>query len=77
MSRQSSSLLLPRVVLLLAAALAASGCGVIAQQKARTQQPATPTPARPAPSPAEGETIDRATSEPYTGDLSIFESADR
>ncbi|HYO62732.1 MAG TPA: methyltransferase domain-containing protein [Pyrinomonadaceae bacterium] len=74
MSRRSSSLL-PRVALLLAAAFVASGCGVLAQQKARAPQ-ATPAPSAQ-PSPAEGEKIDRATSEPYTGDLSIFESADR
>ena len=77
MSAQFSSLL-PRLLLFASAALAAAGCGVVSPQTRRAPQSppanaAAPTP----PRPAEGETVSRPTSEPYTGDLSIFEGPDR
>ena len=62
------------------------GCSAIALQQDRpaARLPATPSPspvASPAvassPRPAEDETIERPTSEPYTGDLSIFEDPRR
>jgi SAM-dependent methyltransferase len=65
-------------VLLLSLSLA--GCSAAAWQQVRQQPaPATPTPAAaPATKPAEDSgSIERATSEPYTGDLSIFEDAER
>jgi SAM-dependent methyltransferase len=59
---------------LLAAALA--GCSAVAFQQPRPapRPAATPTPAA---TPAPDERIERATSEPYTGDLSIFEDPAR
>ncbi len=76
-----------RVHLLTLVLLAAVGTyiagysSVVSQQGRSTPTPApTPAasaPARPSPSPLEGATIERPTSEPYTGDLSIFEDARR
>lgn len=61
------------VAILLAATLA--GCSSAAMQKAKpAPSPASTT--QPTPSADEGK-IDRATSEPYTGDLSIFEDPER
>ncbi|MDQ3254191.1 MAG: class I SAM-dependent methyltransferase [Acidobacteriota bacterium] len=75
---------LQRVALPLALVLTTtlmSGCALIVPM-ATTQQtkraPAAPLESKPTPSPAEqGEAITRKTSEPYTGDLSIFENAER
>jgi ubiquinone/menaquinone biosynthesis C-methylase UbiE len=69
-------------ILLLIPAL--QGCSVIATQKAK-RAPATPTPAAASPQSAPAtdaveqavERIDRETSEPYDGDLSIFEDPQR
>ena len=60
------------------------GCAMVTPQQTRRaptpaapiQSPAATAPAQPTPS-REAETIDRATSEPYIGDLSIFESPKR
>ena len=61
------------VAALLAATLA--GCSVTATQKA---QPAPSPASSPQQTPLADEgKIDRATSEPYTGDLSIFEDPER
>lgn len=54
--------------LLLAAPL---GCSVA------TRQASQPAPAPPTPSPTQTDAIDRRTSEPYKGDLSIFEDPNR
>jgi SAM-dependent methyltransferase len=61
------------LVLLLAPLL--QGCSALAWQQAR-RAPAKPTPT-PAAAPAADEGIDRETSEPYDGDLSIFEDPQR
>lgn len=63
------------IALVLVATLA--GCSATATQKAKPAPAPSPasTP-QAAPSADEGK-IDRATSEPYTGDLSIFESPER
>lgn len=54
---------------------ALQGCSALAWQQTR-REPARPAPsAAPAPSP--DERIDRETSEPYDGDLSIFEDPKR
>lgn len=61
-------------------ALSLTGCSAVAWQKPRQAQPAsTPPPAAstPAPQATPDDSIDRATSEPYAGDLSIFEDAER
>jgi predicted methyltransferase len=58
---------------LLAASL--GGCSVVAWQQARPAPQPTPA-AAPPPAPA-AEGVERATSEPYTGDLSIFEDPAR
>jgi predicted methyltransferase len=81
MRREFTSLLL-RSALLLASAFAALGCAIVTPQTKRAPQTASPTPsanasATPTPRAPEGENINRSTSEPYTGDLSIFESPDR
>jgi SAM-dependent methyltransferase len=72
-SRSSSLLQSLLVAVLLAATL--SGCSAIATQKAKPAPSPASTPQR-TPTAAEGK-IDRATSEPYTGDLSIFEDPER
>jgi SAM-dependent methyltransferase len=59
---------------LLAAALA--GCSAVAFQQPRPAPRPSATPA-PQTAPAPDESIERATSEPYTGDLSIFEDPAR
>jgi SAM-dependent methyltransferase len=51
------------------------GCSVAAWQQARPAPQPTPA-ATPRPDPT-AETVERATSEPYTGDLSIFEDPAR
>ncbi len=65
-------------MLLVAMACALAGCSVIATQKAKRAPGATPSPAASAtPGRQEAEALDRPTSEPYTGDLSIFEDRKR
>jgi SAM-dependent methyltransferase len=61
-------------LLLLAASL--GGCSAVALQQPRPA-PQTPGAATPQPAPAVEETVGRETSEPYTGDLSIFEDPAR
>ena len=56
-------------VLLLAAPF---GCSV-----ATRQATGPPTPAPPTPSPSQPDNVERQTSEPYKGDLSIFEDPRR
>lgn len=51
------------------------GCSVVARQQARPAPQSSPSPAQPAPSA--DERVERATSTPYTGDLSIFEDPAR
>ena len=73
-----------RITLLVALALAPAGCATVASQVGRARQAQAPA-TKPAPQPAQtprpadeaGASIDRPTSEPYAGDLSIFESPDR
>ena len=62
--------------LVFALALSVSGCGVVTSQQAK-RAPEPATQARPAASPPAAPAIERPTSEPYTGDLSIFEDKDR
>lgn len=62
--------------MLFALALTLGGCSAVAVQQVK-QAPAPVSTPQPASSPAEGETIDRHTSEPYKGELSIFEYPDR
>jgi SAM-dependent methyltransferase len=76
----SSSVMRGLLVLLLASSLA--GCSAVAwQQSPRVSAPvSTPEQSAPQPSPTEGKddaSVGRATSEPYTGDLSIFEDPER
>ncbi|HVF88374.1 MAG TPA: class I SAM-dependent methyltransferase [Pyrinomonadaceae bacterium] len=67
------SLRFVRSVLLGATLVISFGCAMVVPQETK-RVPAT----KPAPSPVEvGEAITRKTSEPYTGDLSIFENAAR
>lgn len=61
-------------LLLLAASL--GGCSAVARQQARPAPQPTPA-AAPQPAPSVDETVGRETSEPYTGDLSIFEDPAR
>ncbi len=80
MRREFTSLLL-RSALLLVSAFMALSCAVVAPQTKRAPQ-ASPTPsptasATPTPRAPEGENVNRSTSEPYAGDLSIFETPDR
>lgn len=77
MPRTSSSFGL--CALLLAVSIATAvliGCSAVSQQtqRAPTAQPAPPPAAAPQ---AVKDTIDRPTSDPYNGELSIFEYADR
>jgi SAM-dependent methyltransferase len=60
--------------LLLAASL--GGCSAVAWQHPRPAPQPTPA-ATPQPAPAADEAVERATSEPYTGELSIFEDPAR
>lgn len=70
-----------RYALILFFAFSFAGCAIVSPQQ--TKRAPLPSPAPSAatphttPSPAPAEKIDRATSEPYTGDLTIFESAER
>ncbi|MDQ3686583.1 MAG: class I SAM-dependent methyltransferase [Acidobacteriota bacterium] len=67
------SLRLVRSVLLGTTLVMSFGCAIVVPQGTK-RAPAT----KPASSPIEaGEAITRKTSEPYTGDLSIFENAER
>lgn len=63
------------VAVLLAATLA--GCSATATQKAKPAPAASPASTPQAAPTVEDGKIDRATSEPYTGDLSIFEDPER
>ncbi len=63
------------VAILLAATLA--GCSATATQKAKPAPAASPASTPQGAPTAEDGKIDRATSEPYTGDLSIFEDPER
>jgi predicted methyltransferase len=64
-----------------ALALSLSGCSVVATQQAgrapASQKPAASPAAPRRATPAQGEAIERPASEPYAGDLSIFEYPDR
>jgi predicted methyltransferase len=75
--RRQFSRFTSRSLLLLAFALSVAGCGVVAPQQTKRAPTPTPTAATNATRPAEGESINRVTSEPYTGDLSIFENPER
>jgi protein-L-isoaspartate O-methyltransferase len=70
--RHPSTLLRGLLSVFLLAALA--GCSAVAFQQPR---PAPPPAATPSATPAADDRIERATSEPYTGDLSIFEDPER
>jgi len=61
-------------LLLLAASL--GGCSAVAFQQPRPAPQPTPA-ATPQPAPSADEAVERETSEPYTGDLSIFEDPAR
>ena len=62
---------------LLAFALAACAAGTAQQQKPAPSPVQTSTPAQATPEPADGAAINRPVSEPYAGDLSIFEAPER
>lgn len=62
------------VALLLAPVL--QGCSAVAWQRTRRAPAPSPTPT-PVATPAAAEKIERETSEPYEGDLSIFEDPQR
>ena len=62
---------------LLSFALTACGAGSSAQQTKSAPAPTPSAPARPTPDAEPVPAVDRETSEPYTGDLSIFEDAAR
>lgn len=67
-----------RGVLCLTLLLMLSGCSSVAtQQRAQQQQQPPASSSPPPPEDAVADRIDRPTSEPYTGDLSIFEDAQR
>ena len=72
-SRSSMFLQVLFAGVLLAATLA--GCSAVATQQPKPAPSATSTPQ--AARPADDGKIDRATSTPYTGDLSIFEDPER
>jgi len=77
MRRQSFSFLF-RNALLVVSLLSVIGCAIVAPQQTKRAPQASPTPAPTLqPKPSEGEAVTRSTSDPYTGDLSIFESPDR
>ncbi|HEX5707598.1 MAG TPA: class I SAM-dependent methyltransferase [Pyrinomonadaceae bacterium] len=65
------------------AAFALAGCSAVALQQSATRRATpTPTPApkaspTPQPTPTDDGRIERETSEPYTGELSIFEGERR
>lgn len=62
------------ILLLLASSL--GGCSAVALQQPRPA-PQAPAAATPQPAPSVEEAVGRETSEPYTGDLSIFEDPAR
>lgn len=57
-------------------AVTLAGCSAVATQQVK-QAPAPSPSAQPDARPAEDEKIDRPTSKPYEGDLSIFEDPER
>lgn len=60
------------------AAFALTGCSAVAvQQGARRATPTPAVSATPTPSPSDDGRIERTTSQPYTGELSIFEGERR
>lgn len=63
------------VVALLAATMA--GCAATATQQSKTAPAPSPAQTQQQTLPADEGKIDRATSTPYTGDLSIFEDPER
>ncbi|MCA1593911.1 MAG: methyltransferase domain-containing protein [Acidobacteria bacterium] len=71
---------IPRSLLIVALALSLAGCSAVAIQQAKpapAQTPAQTATPQPLTSPPEDEAINRPTSEPYKGELSIFEYPDR
>lgn len=57
---------------------ALSGCSAAVMQQTRPAPQSSPSPvAQSSPPPTENDSIDRETSDPYTGDLSIFEDESR
>ncbi len=71
-----------RSVLIAASVFSLAGCSAIALQQAKRADAPTPTPApavvaQPSQPPTPAPTINRPASEPYTGDLSIFEDPQR
>ena len=77
--RSQISPLLLRSALLIALGWGLQGCATVAPQQTK-RAPAAAAQASPTPQPQEAlkaERITRPTSEPYTGDLSIFENPDR
>ena len=71
MSRITSTVLRGLLCALLFAA--SGGCSVATRRAARQQ----PAPATPTPAPSQPDNVERRTSEPYKGDLSIFEDPQR
>ena len=70
--------LVPFSALVLAALLSSTACLVASPQQLKRAPVAAPAPtASPSPAPTVDESIQRRTSEPYTGDLSIFENPER
>jgi predicted methyltransferase len=70
----------PRLVLLFALALClSSSCAAVSPQTTRAPQskPSPAATAQPTPQPTETEKISRPTSNPYTGNLEIFEKPER
>ncbi|HYN83816.1 MAG TPA: class I SAM-dependent methyltransferase [Pyrinomonadaceae bacterium] len=62
------------------AAFALAGCSAVAVQQGARRATPTPTPAAtptPQPTPSDDGRIERETSDPYTGELSIFEGERR
>lgn len=76
MRRQVSSFMW-RGLVLLASVTASIGCGVVTPQESKRARVPTPPVVQSTPRPAEDANINRATSEPYAGDLSIFENSER
>ena len=76
----SSSVVARALLFILLLVPALQGCAAIATQKSKRAPMVTPTAAsspQAASSPATDDGVDRETSEPYEGDLSIFEDAQR
>jgi len=76
MMRFPSAALRAALAVFLLSAASLSGCSVVAWQRARPAPQTTPA-AAPQTTPAPDESVGRTTSEPYTGDLSIFEDPAR